>query len=251
MAPMLEIAPMSLADLETALDWAAGEGWNPGLEDAAAFLAADPEGFLMGRLDGEPVTCISAVRHSDAYGFLGLYLCRPEHRGRGHGWAMWQAAIERFGDRAIGLDGVVAQQGNYRKPGFDLARRTIRFRGDLPAEEAPGVVAVQPGMVPELLALDRAAGGVERPAFLRAWFTDTPHRRTLVSSRDGRVTGVGTIRACREGAKVGPLIAGGAAEAEALLGALAARFPGAEVSLDVPETNAAAMALARRNTMSG
>ena len=101
-------------------------------------------------------------------------------------------------------------------------------------------------MLPELLALDRAVSGVERPAYLRRWFTDTPDRRTLVRLDDGRITGVGTIRACREGAKVGPLVAGSDAEAEGLLDALAGLYPGAEVSLDVPETNPAATALAAR-----
>jgi Acetyltransferase (GNAT) domain/Acetyltransferase (GNAT) family len=241
----LRIAPMTPDDLETALDWAAAEGWNPGLDDAAAFHAADPEGFLMGWLGEEPVACVSAVRHSDDHGFLGLYICRPEYRGRGHGWALWQAGMALFGDRTVGLDGVVAQQANYARSGFDLARRTIRFQGAVDAARAAQVVPVRPEMLPELLALDRAAGGGERPAYLRTWFTDTPTRRTLVSLTDGRVTGVGTIRGCREGAKIGPLIAGSAAEAEALLAALAGEFPGAVVSLDVPETNAAAMALAR------
>ena len=96
----MRIAPMTLADLETALDWAAAEGWNPGLDDAEAFLAADPGGFLMGRVDGEPVASISAVRHSAGFGFLGLYICRPEHRGRGLGWQMWQAAMARLRHRS-------------------------------------------------------------------------------------------------------------------------------------------------------
>jgi len=46
---------MSLADLETVLDRAAAEGWNPGLEDAAAYWAADPEGFFPAEPDGQPV----------------------------------------------------------------------------------------------------------------------------------------------------------------------------------------------------
>ncbi len=243
---MMRIAPMTLEDLETALGWAAAEGWNPGLHDAEAFLAADPEGFLMGWVDGEPVACISAVRHGDDFGFLGLYICRPEHRGKGLGLQLWRAAMAHFGDRTIGLDGVVAQQDNYRKSGFELARRTIRFRGIVEGGASPGVVSVAAGMLPELLALDRAVGGVERPDYLRRWFTDTASRRTLVSRGDGGITGIGTIRVCRDGSKVGPLIAGDAAEAEALLDALAAQFPGAELSLDVPETNPAAMELARR-----
>ena len=55
------IVPMNRADVDTAVDWAAGEGWNPGLDDADCFYATDPNGFLIGRLDGEPVASISVV----------------------------------------------------------------------------------------------------------------------------------------------------------------------------------------------
>ena len=68
---------MTLADLETVLEWAADEGWNPGVEDAEAFLAADPEGFFVTEDDGVPVAAISVVNHSPDFAFLGLYLCRP------------------------------------------------------------------------------------------------------------------------------------------------------------------------------
>jgi hypothetical protein len=45
------------------LDWAADEGWNPGLGDAAAFFAVDPEGFS-GLFVGEDLSVtISAVRY--------------------------------------------------------------------------------------------------------------------------------------------------------------------------------------------
>ena len=46
------IRPMARDELSIALDWAAAEGWNPGLHDAPCFLAADPQGFLLGLLDG-------------------------------------------------------------------------------------------------------------------------------------------------------------------------------------------------------
>ena len=45
----LELRPMTRAELDLAIEWAAGEGWNPGLADADAFYAADPNGFLMMR----------------------------------------------------------------------------------------------------------------------------------------------------------------------------------------------------------
>jgi len=39
--PNLEIRPMTSGELSLAIDWAAREGWNPGLDDAACFAEAD------------------------------------------------------------------------------------------------------------------------------------------------------------------------------------------------------------------
>ena len=59
---------------QRSLDWAATEGWNPGLDDAAAFQAADPDGFLGAFVDGEMVAGISAVAYDDRF-----RLHRPLH----------------------------------------------------------------------------------------------------------------------------------------------------------------------------
>lgn len=239
----MQVAPMSLADLELALEWAAEEGWNPGLDDAAAFLAADPGGFLMGRVGGEPVACISMVRHSPGFAFLGLYLCRPEWRGRGYGWSVWQAGLELAGTRTIGLDGVVAQQENYRRSGFSAAGRTVRFAGAPAAAPDAGLRSCA-GLEAEIARLDRAATGVQRPRFLAAWLADTATRRSLCLAADGELEGFGTVRCCREGLKIGPVIATSQEAAHRLVAALAGLFPGRPVVLDVPERNAAAMELA-------
>ena len=50
------IRTCSRADLETALSWAAREGWNPGRHDATPFQVTDPEGFLVGCLEGPDKT---------------------------------------------------------------------------------------------------------------------------------------------------------------------------------------------------
>ena len=39
----LQIRSMKPEEIDLALDWAAAEGWNPGLHDAVPFRAADPE----------------------------------------------------------------------------------------------------------------------------------------------------------------------------------------------------------------
>ena len=72
---------MAGSDLEVVLDWAAGEAWNPGRHDAAAFEAIDPDGLLIGLVNGEPVAAIACPRYDERYRFVGLYLVRDDHRG--------------------------------------------------------------------------------------------------------------------------------------------------------------------------
>jgi hypothetical protein len=144
--PRLHIRPMTRADLDVAVEWAAQEGWNPGLADAECFHAADPAGFLLGSLGAEPAGCISVVTYGAAFAFLGFYIVKPEIRGNGHGLALWQAGLARLDRHVVGLDGVIAQQHNYRRSGFVLAHRNIRFGGN-PQCTAPAdsrIVAVAP-----------------------------------------------------------------------------------------------------------
>ena len=65
-------------ELAFAIELAAREGWNPGLHDAECFFEADPGGFFIGELTGQPIGCISAVSYGEYYGFVGLYFVRPE-----------------------------------------------------------------------------------------------------------------------------------------------------------------------------
>ena len=249
----LHIRPMSRDDLDTALDWAAAEGWNPGLRDADAFHAADPDGFLLGRLDGEPVAMISAVRYGLGFGFIGFYIVRPAFRGQGHGIALWRAAMERLAGRAIGLDGVVAQQQSYRRSGFELAWNNVRYEGVARATappEASGVSVVPiTQATPELLDYDAAFFPDDRRRFVCHW-VDQTRSAALCVRRGGRLAGYGVIRPCRTGFKVGPLFADDADLADRLLGALMARVPpGAPVQLDIPALNPSALELVRTHGM--
>lgn len=79
------IRTMTRQELNIAIDWAAAEGWNPGLYDADCFYAADPNGFLVGLLGDEPISTISVVKYGDSFGFLGFYIVKPEYRGKGYG----------------------------------------------------------------------------------------------------------------------------------------------------------------------
>jgi hypothetical protein len=244
----LVVSRMTEADLALALEWAAAEGWNPGLHDAHCFYAADSQGFFVGERHGASVGCVSAVRYGLGFGFLGLYIVKAEHRGQGFGLELWRAALDHLGGRVIGLDGVVAQQENYRKSGFRLAFRNIRQRGRGGGVAPPGLTDLAAVPIAEILRYDETAFPAPRAEFLRGWIGQQ-QAVALGVVGERMLTGYGVLRACREGFKIGPLFANDDETADRLFAGLMARAPGAPVFLDTPEANPAAVALAARHAM--
>lgn len=242
------IRTMTRDEVDLAIEWAANEGWNPGLHDAGCFHAADPNGFLIGYLGADPVGCISVVAYDASYGFLGLYIVRPEFRGQGFGLKLWHAGMAHLGGRNIGLDGVVAQQGNYRKSGFHLDYRNIRYEGLGTHGNRSGVTGLSAVPFEQLQAYDSALSPAPRAQFLRAWISQ-PQAVGYASISSGRLVGYGMIRPCRNGYKIGPLFADDENIAEDLFRALATHAPGEAIYLDVPEPNTAGVRLAQRHGM--
>jgi len=239
------IRSMRKDEIALAVNWAAAEGWNPGLNDAACFATVDPQGFFVGELDGEPAATISCVNYDERFAFLGFYIVRQDLRGKGHGLQIWNAAVAHAASRVIGLDGVVAQQPNYQKSGFRLAYANIRYGGTIAAPVAAptGIVALNEIPFAMVEASDATVFPAPRGAFLRAWISTSGHLGCALL-RDGALAGWGVIRPCRQGRKIGPLVAGDRAAAEAVLAALLARTGGGEIFLDVPAVNRDAVALA-------
>jgi len=240
------IRTMRRDEISLAVDWAAAEGWNPGVADADCFASVDPDGFLIAELDGAPAATISCVNYDARFSFLGFYIVRADLRGKGYGLRIWNAAIAHSPARMIGLDGVTAQQENYRKSGFQLAYANVRYGGTVAASAAPraDIVALSDVPFAAVEADDATVFPAPRSAFLRTWIGSPGHIGCAVM-RDGRLSSWGVIRPCRAGFKVGPLVADDRAGAEAVLSALIAKVGGGEIFLDVPGINREATALAR------
>jgi GNAT superfamily N-acetyltransferase len=244
---------MSLADLQLALDWASAEGWNPGLFDAEPFLAADPGGFFLADVDDRPAGSISAVAYDDQFGFVGLFLVRPELRGARLGVTLAQAALEYLGERTIGLDAVVNKQQNYRRWGFLPAYRTVRYEGTGPGpfravDSAAEFVDLRRLPLADLAAYDRTIFPSRREAFLEAWIRQ-PGTTALGVLRQDRLAGYAVARPCRVGYKIGPLAADDPALAEVLMEGVVDLLAGETFYLDVPQLNPAAGALVERYSM--
>jgi len=243
----LTIRTMRREEMPLAIEFAAREGWNPGLHDAACFHEADPGGFLLAEHRGEAVGCISAVSYAGQFGFIGLYIVAPAWRGRGIGPRLWAEGMARLKGQVVGLDGVPAQQDNYRRSGFALAWNNVRFAGTASPTDGTAAAQIVPlGTVDfaSLCADDLRVFPAAREAFLRCW-TAMPDSTGLAWMEQGRLAGWGLIRRCREGHKIGPLVADSPRIARALHVALCASVPaGDTVYLDVPLPNADAVALA-------
>lgn len=241
----LQIRNLRPDEIALAVDWAAAEGWNPGLADAACFAVPDAQGFFVGEIDGEPVATVSCVNYDDRFAFLGFYIVRERFRGAGHGLRIWNAAIAHAGARVIGLDGVVAQQDNYKRSGFQLAYATIRYGGVVAAPPRPPAGVVTLDKIPFAIveADDATVFPAARSAFLRAWI-NTPGHIGRALLREGKLAAWGVIRPCRTGHKIGPLIADDRAAADVVVQALVGSAGGGEVFLDVPAINREAIALA-------
>lgn len=234
---------------------------KPGLDDAAAFFKTDPNGFF-GVFDQERLAAAISVIQYDRYdGFLGLYICQPDYRQKGIGLTVWNAGMSYLAGMNVGLDGVIEQQANYRRSGFELAYRNIRYQGkfenaDVNADNHADNSSTENGeyqcrsITPTdwstLRDLDQFIHGINRRAFIDHWLQDTDFRKSLVCVRGNDVVGVGTIRQCVDGLKVGPLMAETTAAAKTLLTTLTTLFEQSDIVLDVPEPNTSAMALAER-----
>jgi len=245
------IKTASLQEFACVIGWAANEGWDPGLHDADCYYTVDPKGFLLGCLDGVPIASLSAVKYDEAFGFLGFFIVKPGYRGQGYGTRILAAALDYLAGCNIGLDGAVEQQARYRRLGFQLAFRNIRYQcqgGGKPSTMA-GIIKLSSLPFARVASYDRPFFPARREAFLKAWIGQ-PNSVALGILQDKQLAGMGVLRKCRTGYKIGPLYADSPEGAEALFLALQAQaLPTGPVYLDVPEVNRHAVGLATRQGM--
>lgn len=246
------VRPATKKELEIMIEWAAKEGWNPGLYDADAFHSIDNNGFLLGFLDNQPVSSISAVSYNDKFGFIGFYISKPKHRGKGYGYQIWNEALKYLSSKNVALDGVVAQQENYKKSGFKLAYRHIRYEGhgsDKNLKENKNIILLSKIDFDLINKYDKEIFLHDRKEFLKLWITQ-PESLAIGYVKDKKLLGYGMVRKCRSGFKVGPLFADSKDVAKELFKRIRS-FIGKKnlIYLDVPEPNKKALALAKEFKM--
>jgi GNAT superfamily N-acetyltransferase len=245
------IRTMVRSEIDFAVELAAKEGWNPGLNDADPFYYSDTSGFLIGLHDNKPIACISVVSYENKFGFLGFYIVVPEFRGKGYGIQIWNAGIEKLKGHNIALDGVFAQQENYKKSGFKFAYSNIRYewRNTIIEHGNNNLVKLSDIPFDKIYEYDKKFFPADRKTFLQRW-VNMPGSFSTAYSVEDRIRGYGVIRKCRVGYKVGPLFADDNETAENIFLELTNKVEAnASIFLDVPEVNEKGLKLARKFRM--
>jgi ribosomal protein S18 acetylase RimI-like enzyme len=244
---------MKRQEMDLAINWAKNEGWNPGRRDANSFYNADPSGFFVGFLSDVPVGCISAVTYGKTFGFLGLYIIRPEYRGKGYGIQLWEHALKHLGARNIGLDGVLARRKDYEKYGFNFAYLNLRYGGNVTSNNvvSRNVVNLDSFSIDDILEYDNKMFPAPRRQFLEVWLRQKGARALGYVSQSpqsaGKLSGYGVIRPCAMGHKIGPLFADNEQIVKHLFSALTKDTE--KVFVDIPEGNTSALKLVKRMGM--
>jgi GNAT superfamily N-acetyltransferase len=242
---MYKITTATENDISLIIDYAAREGWNPGLEDDKAFYAIDPQGCSLGKLNNQIIACISNMQYDKYYSFMGFYIVNPAFRRQNYGYQLFDYAIKQTPHHLIGLDGVVEQQNNYAKWGFQLAHRNVRYKINHCQKKIIDNTAIKllsSHDIDKLLVYDQDFFPASRSKFLHKWI-NMSNAKHFIYKTNQQIQGYGCIRKCREGYKIGPLFSNSTEIAQSLLDSLLSQAQAEPVYIDIPEINKNALNL--------
>ena len=248
-----KIRNMARPELDIAVEWAAKEGWNPGLHDADVFWDTDSEGFIALEKDGEMIGSISGVSYDGNLGFGGFFILKPEYRNQKLGTELANYFVKTLSSRlkkgaAIGIDGVFNMQPTYAKWGFVFSHRNLRMESvAVKHEYNDKIQEIAQDDFEQVNNFDKQCFGFNRATFLKGWLNLADSK--ALKYTDAGLKGYGVIRKCVTGYKIGPLFAPNYKIADELFKGLSSYAAGEFVYLDTPENNEGAVKLAKNYGM--
>jgi len=227
-----DVVQLNESHLVQALSLSQALNWPYRLEDWAFALglgrglAVESGGTLLGTALWWPF----GSDHASA----GMIIVAAEAQRQGIGARLMAALLADAAGRTIILNSTREGAALYTRLGFVTVGTKNQHQAVLaqaPAQYKAPVRAAEPADRAALRRLDRAASGMDRNVLLDALFAVAD---TLAVERDGRISGYACVRRWGRGVVIGPVVAQDAADARALIAALAARHVGQFVRIDVP-----------------
>lgn len=247
----LEIKKLNKDGLDTLMNWAKEEGWNPGLHDADAFWNTDPDGFYGFFHEDALIAGGAIISYNGEFGFMGLFIVHPQLRRQGIGNKLWHLRRDILlgrlkSDAAIGMDGVVAMQPFYEKGGFKKAFRDERYEcTGQKMNVSSHITPLRPAEYEKIMDYDSACLGYKRKTFLKYWLL-MPQSLAFQYSENNEILGYAVIRKVDHGYKIGPLFADNSQIGEELYRACLNSALNEPVYLDIPVINQNAVNLVNK-----
>jgi len=210
------------------------EAWPHRLEDWQ-FLLEISQGF--GAVcDGKLMGTALLTPYGDTAATCNMIIVDPAMRGLGVGRRLVEKLLERAGGRECRLIATQSGLPLYEKLGFVATGEIRQYQGIVSAASIDAEVAeVTYADLPELIAFDAAAQGLDRRALMELLIEEKPF---LLSRDQNGLRGFASCRPFGRGHILGPLVARDEEAFRTLLAASIARHDGKFLRVDL--TDAAA-----------
>ena len=247
----MRLRTMTMADISAGLRLNQVAGWNQTAADWERFLIASPEGCFVAELDGQVCGTVTTISFGNRFAWVGMVLVDPQHRGRGIGTRLLDAAIEHLDGRkmsTVKLDATPQGKPLYEKLGFvseyEIERWT--WRRTITAVAVAGVPSrcetlAQP-LPDSIVESDREAFGADRSFLLKSLHHKAPEF-TMEVRTDSVLQGYTLGRRGLFADHLGPWMANGSSAARHLLKAFLARSPRETLVVDCLKANNVAVSL--------
>jgi GNAT superfamily N-acetyltransferase len=173
--------------------------------------------------------------YGDRYASAGMIIVAPEAQRKGIGGALMDVLLADAAGRTVILNSTDEGYPLYARLGFvphgNVHQHQAIFPRPIVADTTIIVRDYRQADRAAVYALDLQASGMDRKPLIDALF-DIGEVRVIV--RDGQVSGYGCVRPWGRGVVIGPAVAADAADARALIAALAGPHVGRFVRIDVP-----------------
>lgn len=198
------------------------QDWQMALQLSSGAVALDDQGQVAGTILVTPYGMDCAM--------INMVIVDRNARGKGLGRKLMEQAFALAGDRPLRLVATADGMPLYEKLGFVPSGTILQHQGKVAELRLPdGVEAAGADDLANIKTLDRDAYGADRETLIDAL---AERGAFAVIRRNGAIEAYAAIRPFGRGEVIGPVIAGSADAAKALISFFAAPRPGAFLRVD-------------------
>lgn len=224
----LTFCPFESAHINGALALSRAAQWPHRSEDWALLLSLSRGAVV---LDGTDVVATALATQFGPVACANMIIVDAARRGAGLGRRVMEAAMAQVGAEEWRLIATVDGLPLYRKLGFVAYGEIVQHQGIVTAQATGGALPdpASDGDIEALAALDRAATGMDRRSLYAALLRQGS---VHVLREGGAITALAALRHFGRGEVLGPVIAGSADAARAIMAPLIASCAGRFLRVD-------------------